>query len=231
MEMKMEIEMKNKKVFFLIVILISIVTPLVLAQDSIKFNPGDLVNITGVRCLQINNTICDADISCNITIINDTQDFLYSNASMVILNNGFRNFDAGYAPNYTTTWSSVVDCQNGGIEEFIIDIGETKTDWETAFIIGMVGLISLFALCGYYIFDKEYWLIKSFLYFSSFGMLLVLINSAKIIAVGSASDKILTVGFTIAIVSLSIMFLYLFVFFFIEIVKSFKEKKGVRWRF
>lgn len=223
--------MKNRNLFFLIVILISIVTPLILAQDSIKFNPGDLVNITGVRCLQRNDTICGADISCNITIINDTQDFLYSNASMDILNSGFRSFNAGYSPNYTTTWSAVTDCDNGGIEEFIIDIGETKTDWETAFIIGMVGLITLFAFCGYYIFDKEYWLIKSFLYFASFGMLLVLINSAKIIAVGSDSDKILTVGFTIAIVSLSIMFLYLFVFFFIEIIKSFREKKGVRWKF
>jgi len=226
-------EMIKQNIYFFFIVLFSLTSiSFVLAeQDSIQFNPGDLINITGIRCIEKNNTICNEDVVCNITIINDTQDFLYTNATMDVLNNGFRCFSAGYSPNYTTTWSAVVDCDNGGIEEFVIDIGETKTDWETAFILGMVGLISLYALAGFYIFDKEYWLIKSFLYFAAFGMLLVLINSAKILAVGSDSDKIMTVGLTIAIVSLSIMFLYLFVFFFIEIIKSFKEKKGVRWRF
>ncbi len=98
-------------------------------------------------------------------------------------------------------------------------------------MIGLIGLIVLYVFTGYYIFDKEYWLIKSLFYFFAFGLLLVLINSAKIFAVGSDSDKIITVGYTITIVSLSVMFLYLFVFFFIEMIKSMKEKKGVRWRF
>jgi len=201
------------------------------AQNTIQFYPGSLVNITGVRCLEENNSLCPDSTNCYITIINDTENFLYTNQTMSVLANGFRGFNAGNAPNYTAKWSAVVDCDNGGIEEFIIEIGETKTDWETAFIIGMIGLISIYALAGFYIFNKEYWLIKSFMYFSAFGMLIILINSAKILAVGSDSDKIITVGYTIAIVSLSIMFLYLFGFFFIEIIKSLKEKRAIRWKF
>ena len=219
----------NEKILFIFIFAFLFLN-LVYAQNSIQFYPGSLVNITGVRCLEKNNSVCSNSINCFITIINDTEDFLYINQTMNVLPNGFRSFNVGYAPNYTTEWSAVVDCDNGGIEEFIIEIGETKTDWETAFIAGMVGLISIYALAGSYIFNKEYWLIKSFMYFSAFGMLLVLINSAKILAVGSDSNKIITIGYTIAIVSLLIMFLYLFVFFFIEIIKSLKEKKGVRWK-
>lgn len=226
----------NKKIYvnfklLLIIVLLLLSIILVSAQDSIQFNPGDLVNITGVRCLQANDSICLDTTICYITIINDSNDFLYTNETMNILDNGFRCFSAGNAPNYTTTWSASVDCDNGGVEEFIIEIGETVTDWETAFIVGMIGLISIYALAGFYIFNKEYWLIKSFLYFAAFGMLIVLINSARILAIGSDSITIVTVGYIIGIISLSVMFLYLFVFFFIGIIKSLKEKKGVRWKF
>lgn len=219
----------NDKPFIFIILALFCLT--FISANSMEVNPGDLVNITEVRCLNANNSLCADSVNCSITIINDTEDFLYTNQTMTILANAFRGLDAGYAPNYTAKWSAVVDCANGGIEEFIIAIGETATDWETAFMIGLIGLIVLFVFAGYSIFDKEYWLIKSLFYFLAFGMLLVLINCAKIFAVGSDSDKIITVGYTIAIVSLSVMFLYLFVFFFIEMVKALKEKKGVRWRF
>ena len=199
--------------------------------SAMQFNPGDLINITEVRCLEKNSTLCSNSRNCTITVINDSKDFLYINQTMNILANSFRGFNAGYGPNYTAQWSAVVDCANGGIEEFIIEIGEATTDWETSFIIGLIGLIFLYAFTGLYIFDKEYWLIKSLLYFFSLGMVIVLMNSTKIISVGDNSDKIITVGYTIAIISLSVMFLYLFVFFFIEMIKSMKEKKGVRWRF
>ncbi len=226
--------MNDKKKYGLFIfafLLFSISFGLFSAQDSIQFNPGELVNITGVRCLNINDSLCADSINCNITIINDSSSFLFTNEIMDILVNSFRGFDAGNAPNYTTEWSSVVDCSNGGIEEFVIEIGETKTDWETGFIIGLVGLIAIYALAGFFIFDKEYWLLKSFLFFAAFGMLIILINSAKIFAIGTNSNTIMDMGLLISIISLSVMFLYLFVFFFIEIIKSLKEKKGVRWNY
>ena len=229
----MVIKMMTKKqlfipsIFFFLLMIISFVS----AQDSIQFNPGALVNITGIKCLEKNESICSDDIVCNITVINDTQDFLVLNQEMYLLPNAFRGYDAGYAPNYTAEWSAVASCDNGGITEFIIFIGETKTDWETGFIIGMVGLIAIYALSGFFIFDKEYWMLKSFLFFSAFGMLIVLINSAKIFAIGTNSNTIMNMGLLIAITSLSVMFLYLFVFFFIGIIKSLKDKRGVRWNY
>ena len=225
--------MNDKKIYAgLFIFMFTIISlGFVCAQNTIQFNPGDLVNITGIKCLQQNGTLCPDTILCNITVINDTQDFSVLNQQMINIANAFRNYNIGYAPNYTATWSAVVTCSNGGLEEFVIEIGETATNWETAFILGMVGLIFLYAFIGFYIFEKEYWLIKSFLYFASLGMLIILINSAKILAIGSDSDKIITVGFTIAIVVLLVMFLYLFIFFLIEILKSLKEKRGVRWKF
>jgi len=215
------------KLFLLVFVIICI--GFVSAQNSIKFNPGELVNITGVKCIEKNDSGCNDAVSCNITAINDTQDFIASQQAMVVLPDSFRGYNLGYAPNYTTEWSAVTSCSNGGIEEFIIFIGETKTDWEMGFIIGLVGLIVIYALTGFFIFDKEHWLLKSFFFFSAFGMLIVLINSAKIFAIGVKSNSILDVGLLIAIVSLSVMFLYLFVFFFVELIKSLKEKRGVRW--
>jgi len=225
--------MNDKKVFLSasFIIILSLCIGLLSAQNSISFNPGELINITGVKCLEKNDTSCSNYINCYITIINDTEDFLYINQTMDILADAFRGFNAGYAPNYTTEWSAVVSCDNGGIEEFIIEIGEGETDWENGFIMGLVGLIAIYAMAGFFIFDKEYWLLKSFLYFAALGMLIVLINSAKIIAIGDNSNKILNVGILIAITSLLVMFLYLFVFFFIEIIKSLKEKRGIRWKF
>jgi len=222
---------KKYILFIFIFLLLPMGSGLLLAQDSIQFNPGTLVNITGVRCLNVNDSLCADSINCNITIINDSSSFLYTNEVMTILANSFRGFNAGNAPNYTTEWSAVVDCSNGGVEEFVIEIGETATDWETGFIVGMVGLIFIYACAGFFIFDKEHWLIKSFLFFASFGMSIVLINSAKIFAIGTKSNTIMDMGLLIAIVGLLVMFLYLFTFFFIEIIKSLKEKRGIRWNY
>ena len=106
--------------------------------NSIQFNPGDLINITGVQCIHKNNTPCNSNVDCAITAINDTQDFIASNITMNTLSNGFRNYNLGYSPNYTTEWSAVVSCENGGIEEFVIEIGEKVSDWETAFMLGLM---------------------------------------------------------------------------------------------
>jgi len=220
---------KYTKLFLLALVILSI--GFISAQDSIQFNPGALVNITGVKCLEQNDTSCSDEVNCSITIINDTEHFLHVNQSMIVLTDAFRGFNAGYAPNYTAEWSAVTSCENGGITEFVISIGETKTDWETGFIIGMVGLIAIYALSGFYIFGKEYWMLKSFLFFAAFGMLIVLINSAKIFAIGTNSNTIMDMGLLVAITSLSVMFLYLFVFFFIGIIKSLKDKRGVRWNY
>jgi len=223
--------MNKQKLFASGVIFFLIIVSTVLAQNSIQFNPGSLVNITGVKCLYFNESICNDAVSCNITVINDTSDFLILNQEMDVLTDAFRSYNVGLAPNYTAEWSAVVACDTGGIEEFIINIGETATVWETGFIIGLVGLIVLYALTGFFIFDKEYWMIKSFFFFSAFGMLIVLINSAKIFAIGTNSNTIMDMGLLVAIVSLSVMFLYLFIFFFIETIKSLKEKQGVRWNY
>ncbi|HDK42364.1 MAG TPA: hypothetical protein ENG87_03220, partial [Candidatus Pacearchaeota archaeon] len=169
--------------------------------NSIQFNPGDLINITGVQCIDQNNTPCSTSTNCTITAINDSQDFIVNNITMNTLSNGFRNYNLGYSPNYTTEWSAVVSCENGGIEEFVIEIGEKISDWETAFMFGLIGLIFIYGFMGYLVFSKGYWLIKTILFMSSLLLSVVLINSAKIISVGADSDKIVGTGLTTIIVA------------------------------
>ena len=73
-----------------------------LAEDynSIKFNPGDLVNITGIKCIEKNNSICRPTYNCTISVIDDLQVFIASNSTMIDLPDGFKNYNLGYAPNY-----------------------------------------------------------------------------------------------------------------------------------
>ncbi len=228
--MNKKTEFKINRMFYLIVIGIFFFISLVSAADynSIQFNPGDLINITGIQCIDKNNTPCSTNINCTITAINDTQDFIANNATMFALSNGFRNYNLGYAPNYTTEWSAVVSCENGGIEEFVIEIGEKISDWETAFILGLVGLIFIYALMGYLVFSKEYWLIKTALFMSSLLLCVVLINSAKIISVGANSDKIVGTGLTTMIVAVLVMFIYVFILVFKQIIISLRDSRGTK---
>jgi len=204
---------------------------LVLATDykAIQFNPGDLVNITGVLCTEKDNSACADTVNCSLSVINDSQDFIVSNLTMLVATGGFRNLNVSYAPNYTTTWSAVVSCDNGGLEEFVIEIGEGATDWETAIIMGFIGLVFIFAFMGFFVFVREYWILKSFLYLSSLFALILLINTANLVTIGINTAKIMQTAFMVSIIVSLFFFLYLFIFATKEVFKILRKRKELKW--
>jgi len=81
-------------------------------------------------------------------------------------------------------------------------------------------------------FNKEHWLLKTFFNFGAVGMGILGVNSAKIVASESLNlGKMGTVGLTFMVIIFSIFFIYLFVYYFIETIKTFKEKGNIRWEY
>jgi len=222
--------MKKQYLFGVTIIFCILCICMISAEGSVEYNPGDLINITETKCLEVNDSNCDNTTVCYLTVINDSKDFLVSNVTMDVIANAFRSYDLGYGPNYTTTWSAVMNCQNGGVEEFIINIGETISNWENSLTIGLIGLIFIYALMGFLVFAKEHWLVKTLLFMCSLFFLLILVNSSKIITVGEETNTIMQTAVMISIVTISVMFLYVFIFITIQTIVALKEKRGVKWQ-
>jgi len=96
-----------------------------------NFRVGELINITGVRCLDRNNSVCDNSVACNITMLNLTGDFIFINESMDIQPNGFRSFNTGINLTEETRLSGVIDCSNGGTTSFIVYLSLDEDEIDT----------------------------------------------------------------------------------------------------
>jgi len=90
--------------------------------DSLSFSPNELINITGIKCLTQNNSDCDNSVGCNISILYQNNSFLVVNQSMDILDSGFRSYNTNLTPTEEIVLSAVVNCDNGGIESFLINV-------------------------------------------------------------------------------------------------------------
>ena len=90
--------------------------------QNISFLPGELVNLTGIKCLNLNNSDCNNTIACNISIFYANNSILIVNQSMTILSGGFRNYNTGLTPTNELVLSAIVNCDNGGLEDFSIVI-------------------------------------------------------------------------------------------------------------
>jgi len=88
--------------------------------NNISFSPNELINITGIKCLDQNNSDCSDTIECNISILYQNNSFLIANQSMDILDSGFRSYNTGITPTGELKLFAVVNCENGGIEPFTI---------------------------------------------------------------------------------------------------------------
>lgn len=212
---------------FILGVSLLLLLPLISASNEkvIEFNIAEEVNLTGVQCVHLNNSACGTGITCYITALNETQGFLASNVTMINLDNGFRNYNLGFAPNYTTSWSAVVSCDNGGIQSFIISIGEIFSDWETASIIGWSGILFLFVFMGTTVFSREMWAIKTFLFLLASSLAIIIINSANLVSVGVNADKIMLTAFIVVVTASSVMFIYTFIFVFIRTIVKLRDAR------
>lgn len=101
-------------------------------------------------------------------------------------------------------------------------------------IVLPITLLILAGLCLVlaFSFNKEHWLLKTFFNFGAVGMGILGINSAKIVASESLNlGRMGTVGLTFMVIIFSLFFIYMFVYYFIETIKTFKEKGNIRWQY
>ena len=74
--------------------------------------------------------------------------------------------------------------------------------------------------------------LKTFFNFAATGMGILAINSAGIIASESLSlGKMGTTGLLFMTIIFSLFFIYMFVYYFIETIKTLKEKGNIRWNY
>ena len=153
-------KLKSSLIVFSIIFFTLFNLNFVLADYNITFSPNTLVNLTGVKCLNQNNSDCSEEIPCNISILYQNNSFLIINQTMINLPAGFRNYDTGLTPIVEIIWSAVVNCANGGIEPFNIVVSYDEDAVDTHYVLyGLLGFFGIiFALYGFKK-DKMYYVI------------------------------------------------------------------------
>lgn len=118
------------------------------------------------------------------------------------------------------------------VYDFEITYSGQKVSLTNAMIIfALLGLAAIFLTISWF-FRAEYWIMKAFFQFMAVGAGLLAVNSARIIA--SESNSLGTmgeVGITLMIIVMGLFFLWIFIYAFIEIIRSFKNKKALRWNY
>jgi len=181
---------------------------------------------------------CNNCTYCNLTSVK------YPNSSNIVTNVVMTKTDSYY--NYTLSSSetnvlgtykycyvcgNAIDTATGCIDFEVTYTGEKLSLSHSIIVLVFIILSGIFLFLSYS-FNKEHWLMRTFFNFFSMGAAILAINSARIIVSESENlGKMGNTGLTLGIVVLSIFFLYMFIYSFIEIIKVFKEKKGVRWQY
>lgn len=117
--------MNNKiLLIFLGIFCISLISA---TYDLQNFYINEQMNLTGIKCLELNNSECADTINCYLTALNNTQDMIVNNQTMVVYTGGYRSYDLGLAPADPAEWSASISCDNGGSVSFIMFI-ENRTE-------------------------------------------------------------------------------------------------------
>lgn len=187
----------------------------------------------------------DADV----TLVQSCSDSTYSNITKVQMPNSTLSIDSDVAMikngnTYSYIFSDTNElgqylvyghCDEDGedtvwVYDFEITYSGDKVSLTNAMIIfALLGLAAIFLVISYF-FKADYWMLKSFFQFMAVGAGLISVNSARIIASESnALGKMGEVGITMMIIVMSLFFLWIFIYAFIEIIKTFRRKKSLRW--
>jgi len=130
--------------------------------------------------------------------------------------------------------SSATGTRNLKCEVISFEVTSTGEKVSLSNIILPIILLLLAGLCLVlgFSFNKDHWLLKTFFNFAATGMGILAINSAGIIASESLSlGKMGTTGLLFMTIIFSLFFIYMFVYYFIETIKTLKEKGNIRWNY
>jgi len=181
--------------------------------------------------------ISDDEANCTFAMANLYGKIIFSSNATYIESGDYWELNiSGDYLNYSGEYSYGVNCQNsqGGALAgtfLVTPDGSLYTENSNILVWALLGLGFIFILFSIY-FNTKYWALKAFFQFMAIGSALVAVNTARALSTVSDSiGKMGTVGLTIIIVMFMFFFLWMFVFAFIEIIKAFKNKKGVRWNY
>jgi hypothetical protein len=182
--------------------------------------------------------------SCETSSYSNISKVTYPNSSIALLGDVAMTPTAGDTYTYSFTNTESIGqylvyghCDENSVDTvWVYDFEVTYTGSKVSLSNGIIVLAFLFVgailLVISFSFNQDHWILKTFFNFSAVGMGILAINSAKIVASESlALGKMGNVGLTIGIAIFGIFFLYMFIYYFIEAIKTFKQKRGVRWEY
>lgn len=210
-------------------LLIVLLTSSALAQQSL----GTFEKNAEVTLVQS----CSGSTYANITKIQTPNSTLAIDSDIAMVKNGNT-----YSYSFSNTeqlgqYLVYGHCDENGADEIwvydftITSSGDNVSLSNSMIIFALLGLAAIFLVISYF-FKEEYWALKSFFQFLAVGSGLIAVNSAKIIASESNSlGKMGDVGITLMIVAMGIFFLWIFIYAFLEIIKTIKNKRDLRWNY
>lgn len=226
---------KNKDITKLVLLLFFIVYITVVEIDLIKAEVETLGTFKKNDCVRLLQSCANCTYN-NITSIN------YPNGSVALYQIIMTKIGTEY--NYTF-------CDTIQLGEYVVngkgDVDGELTVWSYNFIITSTGeqvslsniiiVIAFLFISGLlfilgYTFDKSKYIIKSTIYLFSLIMLLVALNSGRIIASESIGLSSMSEGALILMIAfVLIFFLYVFITWMTRTFKLFNEKKDMRWEY
>lgn len=210
-------------IFFLVLTFmfsISLVSPL----DSLGiYKQGESVRIAQV---------CSDATYINISSI------AYPNSSVAISNVGMTSAGSGeFYYDFTTSVSGRYDvrgvsdgCEKTFATYFIVtSTGEDYNESQFGIIITWGIMILLFGGLGFS-FSKEKWKLRGFFFVLAMFIGVLMLNSIRVLAgMSTTLDTMITSGMIIGIIAVSFMAIYLLIMYTIELFKTIKNKRSMRW--
>jgi len=117
---------------------------------------------------------------------------------------------------------SFVDCANNSAT---IIVGVFDTQWQIALIAVFSSILFIYIYFGYFLFSKEYWLLRTLFFVCSLLLIVLAVNSTLIISDVANVDKIVETSLTVSIIAVYFFITYILLTYTIEIIRKIKNRK------
>ena len=214
-------------------------------KKQILFVMLSILMISLVQAEKVNTNI-NINVQCSNSTYSNITSIIHKTNSEYILKGEYGMTKSG--TNYNYTLSSTLNdeigilevnyhCDVNGVDTtagYFIDITSTGQQVSLSNIIIVIAFLfiaGILFLLGY-TFGKDQFILKSAFYLFSLIMLLISLNSGRIIASESTGLDTMSIGALILLISvIAFFFLYIFIMWTVNTFKLFKTKKEMRWKY
>lgn len=223
---KTQLEMNStKKITTSVFILLVVFTlSFVSSLDSLGiYKQGEVVRVTQV---------CSDATYINISSISyPNSSVAASNIQMTLAGSGefYYDFNTSISGRYDVRGISD-GCENTFATYFIVtSTGEDYNESQFGIIATWGIIILLFTGLGFS-FSKEKWKLRGFFFVLAMFVGVLMLNSIRVLAgMSTILDDMITSGMIVGIIAVSFMAVYLLIMYTIELFKTIKNKRSMRW--